>query len=50
VLVMLDYDPKLPNAISKMLPVILGDIRPQLRQSSVPPIGTPCNPIDWYPT
>ena len=36
---MLDYDPKLPNAISKMLPVILGYIRPQLRQCHEPALS-----------
>ena len=33
---MLDDDPKFPNAISEMLPVILGDIGSQLRQSHEP--------------
>ena len=36
---MLDDDPKFPNPISEMLPVILGDIGPQLRQSHEPALG-----------
>lgn len=33
---MLDYDPKLPNAVSKMFPIVLWDVRPQLRQRHKP--------------
>jgi hypothetical protein len=39
VLVVLYYDPKLPNAVSKVLAIILGDIRPQLRQCYEPSLG-----------